>query len=100
MRLHRVPTKERMHTSTSHLRRPSRFLVVVAAGVLAAASVTAASAATLTVNASDDDLNLGPNGNCTLREAIQAANTNAAVDACDAGAPGPDAAKLRERWAP
>ncbi|MBK7976025.1 MAG: putative metal-binding motif-containing protein [Deltaproteobacteria bacterium] len=83
-----------MHTSTSHLRRPSRFLVVVAAGVLGAASVTAASAATLTVNASDDDLNLGPNGNCTLREAIQAANTNAAVDACDAGAPGLDTITL------
>jgi uncharacterized repeat protein (TIGR01451 family)/CSLREA domain-containing protein len=31
-----------------------------------------------------------PNGNCTLREAVIAANTNAPVDACAAGLPGLD----------
>ncbi|MCB0090811.1 MAG: choice-of-anchor D domain-containing protein, partial [Caldilineaceae bacterium] len=37
----------------------------------------------ITVNTFADELNA--NGNCSLREAIQAANTNAAVDACPAG---------------
>jgi CSLREA domain-containing protein len=40
--------------------------------------------ATLTVNTSLDELNT--NGNCSLREAIQAANANGVVDACGAGA--------------
>jgi len=47
------------------------------------------SAATITVNSSADDFDLGANGNCTLREAILAANGNVAVDACPAGQPGP-----------
>jgi CSLREA domain-containing protein len=38
---------------------------------------------TITVNTTDDELNT--DGDCSLREAIQAANTNAAVDACTAG---------------
>ncbi len=40
-------------------------------------------AATITVTAFTDDVT--NNGNCTLREAIKAANTNLAVDACTAG---------------
>src|SRR3954452_12265167 len=40
-------------------------------------------ASTITVTTSADDITV--NGNCTLREAIQAANTDAAVDACTAG---------------
>jgi len=36
-------------------------------------------------SAGDDILSQQPNDNCTLREAIQAANTNTAVDACAAG---------------
>lgn len=40
-------------------------------------------AAPITVNTTADDLNT--NGNCSLREAIQAASTDAAVDACPAG---------------
>jgi CSLREA domain-containing protein len=44
--------------------------------------------ATITVNTTADDNVV--NGNCTLREAIIAANTNAAVDACTAGAAGLD----------
>lgn len=39
--------------------------------------------ATITVTSGLD--NLADNGDCTLREAIQAANTDAAVDACPAG---------------
>ena len=39
--------------------------------------------ATIVVNTAADDNTV--NGNCTLREAIQAANTNAAVDGCSAG---------------
>ncbi len=45
-------------------------------------------AAALVVDTTDDDAAV--NGNCTLREAIVAANTNAAVDACQAGAAGAD----------
>ena len=37
----------------------------------------------ITVNTTDDELNT--DGDCSLREAIQAANTDAAVDACTAG---------------
>ncbi|MBI2021675.1 CSLREA domain-containing protein [Candidatus Daviesbacteria bacterium] len=40
-------------------------------------------AATITVNTTNDELNI--NGSCSLREAIQAANTDAAVDSCTAG---------------
>ncbi len=42
-----------------------------------------AEAATITVTTTDDELNA--DGDCSLREAIQAANTDAAVDACAAG---------------
>ncbi|MEM8861703.1 MAG: choice-of-anchor Q domain-containing protein, partial [Chloroflexota bacterium] len=42
-----------------------------------------APAATITVNTTDDELN--SDGDCSLREAVQAANTNTAVDACPAG---------------
>lgn len=42
---------------------------------------------TITVNTTADELN--SNGNCSLREAIRAANTDTAVDACPAGS-GPD----------
>ncbi len=43
--------------------------------------------AAITINTTDDELN--NDGDCSLREAIEAANTNAAVDACPAGEPGP-----------
>ncbi|MBK8433887.1 MAG: CSLREA domain-containing protein [Chloroflexi bacterium] len=39
---------------------------------------------TITVDSTADDLT--DNGNCTLREAVEAANTKAAVDMCPAGA--------------
>ncbi len=70
----------------------SSIPVLVFSLVLAVAS--SARAAHITVTSVADDLNLGPNGNCTLREAILAANTNAAVDACPAGSPGADTITL------
>ncbi|MFN7953977.1 MAG: choice-of-anchor Q domain-containing protein [bacterium] len=47
-----------------------------------------AGATVITVDSPADDLGLGPNGNCTLREALRAANTNAPVDGCPAGTVG------------
>ncbi|RPJ50234.1 MAG: CSLREA domain-containing protein, partial [Chloroflexi bacterium] len=38
---------------------------------------------TITVTTTKDDIT--KNGNCTLREAVQAANTNKTVDKCPAG---------------
>lgn len=52
----------------------------VAAGLLLSG---AASAATITVNTADDEINV--DGDCSLREAVQAAETDTAVDACAAG---------------
>jgi CSLREA domain-containing protein len=51
-----------------------------------------AAAATITVTTLADELNA--NGNCSLREALQAANANSAVDACTAGTPGLDTVVL------
>ena len=48
-----------------------------------AASHRQASAAAITVNTADDEHNA--DGDCSLREALQATNTNAAVDGCPAG---------------
>jgi CSLREA domain-containing protein len=45
-------------------------------------------AATIVVTTGADDL--AANGNCTLREAVQAASTNLAVDLCAAGSLAPD----------
>jgi len=45
--------------------------------------IPVAHTATITVNTTDDELN--DDGDCSLREAIQAANTDSAVDGCTAG---------------
>jgi CSLREA domain-containing protein len=63
-------------------------LLAVAAGAFALAP--AAHAATITVNTTDDELSVPTDGDCSLREAITAANTNAAVDGCTSGAAGED----------
>lgn len=60
------------------------FCCVLPFGLL----VGSASAATIVVNTVSDELN--SNGDCSLREAIQAANLNRAVGACAAGEPGLD----------
>lgn len=62
------------------------FLAALFLGALPAA------AATVSVNTLADELNA--DGDCSLREAVQAANTNAAVDACVAGTPGADTVVL------
>ncbi|MEX0800813.1 MAG: choice-of-anchor Q domain-containing protein [Dehalococcoidia bacterium] len=71
-----------------HLR-----IMTVSAGILAVAVLTAfaglrlatpAHAADIAVNTTDDENNV--DGDCSLREAVEAANTDAAVDACTAGA--------------
>ena len=61
--------------------------------VLAVAALTAppARAASITVTTTADELN--SNGNCSLREAIRAANTDSAVDTCPSGS-GADAILL------
>jgi CSLREA domain-containing protein len=66
--------------------RENRFWIV--ALVLALTSlylgpIPMARAATITVNTTDDELNY--DGDCSLREAILAANTDSAVDACTGG---------------
>ena len=53
------------------------------AGALLLAAASAAAAATITVSTTTDEVNA--DGDCSLREAVRAANTNAAVDACPAG---------------
>ncbi len=58
-------------------------LLVGAATALTLTGGGPASAATISVTTTDDELN--SDGDCSLREAIQAANTDAAVDACTAG---------------
>jgi CSLREA domain-containing protein len=69
-------------------RNPVRLIArsLLAASLLVGA--LPAVAATITVNTFADELNA--DGDCSLREAVQAANTNAAVDACTAGTAGPD----------
>ncbi len=56
------------------------FLALLLAGF---GSTSPAHAATITVTTFTD--NLAANGDCSLREAIQASNTDTAVDACPAG---------------
>jgi CSLREA domain-containing protein len=63
--------------SSSTLQQRFAFLVTLAAALVLA---TSANAATLTPSTFTDDNTA--NGNCTLREAIRAANGDAAVDAC------------------
>ena len=64
-------------------KHPLRRFALVA--LLVAVWAHAASATTITVDSTADDYDQGPNGNCTLREAVIAANTDTAVDACPAG---------------
>ena len=73
--------------------RPAKAFLVLACAValLFAGPFAPVQAATITVNTTDDELN--SDGDCSLREAIQAANTDAAVDACAAGS-GDDAITL------
>lgn len=69
-------------------RQRSLILILLLGLFVGVTAVTAASLlrtphALIVVNTTDDELN--SDGDCALREAIQAANTNTAVDACPAG---------------
>ena len=67
---------------------PLVSLITLAALLVPAMPVRAASEATITVNKTNDELN--SDGDCSLREAVRAANTNHTVDACLAGGSGTD----------
>ncbi|MBK7974130.1 MAG: CSLREA domain-containing protein [Deltaproteobacteria bacterium] len=69
------------------MRNRTHSLAIAAFVAITGGAATAA-ATTITVDSTADDLGAGPNGNCTLREALRAANFNVAVDACPAGTPG------------
>ena len=64
-------------------RRVPIYLAALALLALVSFAPQVAAATTITPDTFVDDVT--PNGNCTLREAIQAANTDAAVDGCPAG---------------
>lgn len=64
-------------------------LILLAMMLTLARPAYAAPLVTIVVNTLSDVINTS-NGDCTLREAITAANTNAPVDACPAGVSGPD----------
>ncbi len=60
------------------------FLALLAAGAVASPAIAQQAAlAAIVVTTADDELN--NDGDCSLREAIASANTDAAVDACVAG---------------
>ncbi len=76
--------------STPHFKFISRtfiFFAMLASLLGSAVFVTPAYAAGIVVDSNADDalINLAGNGFCDLREAIEAANTDVAVDACTAG---------------
>ena len=62
---------------------PPRWTVGVATGVAVLLACSPAHAATITVNTTADAL--ATDGNCSLREALQAANTDTAIDGCAKG---------------
>ena len=72
-------------------RRPRGFIAMLALATLLSATGSGrlAHGATITVTTTDDVM--ATNGTCSLRKAIQTANTNAAVDGCLRIGNGPDA---------
>lgn len=80
-------------TACSHRHRPARHRPPARRGLrLHLAPFRARTGVGIEVTTTTDDLT--SNGNCTLREAVQAANTNLAVDACAAGTSGLDTITL------
>jgi len=66
-------------------RKPlSLLLTLLIAVLLIAQPLSVARAAAINVDTTDDEYNTDP-AECSLREAIQAANTDAAFGGCDAG---------------
>jgi CSLREA domain-containing protein len=63
--------------------RGSGIVIALSTAVMGLMPLQAAHAATITVNTTADET--ATDGNCSLEEAVQAANTQAPVDACPAG---------------
>ena len=74
---------ERLTIVTSGVAALIALVVLLAWSGNPATAQTAASGATITVNTAADVSK--PDGDCSLREAIRAADTNTAVDSCAAG---------------
>ena len=76
-----------LRMGTGSGRGPVRrvWLIVAACALVVLVLPAAASAATITVDI-NTDANAADPANCELREAITAANTNAATDGCAAAA--------------
>ena len=70
-------------TPTFKILRVTLTVAILAGVVLALQPALTARAATISVNTTTDEYN--SDGDCSLREAIVAANTDTAVDACPAG---------------
>src|SRR4029077_9103629 len=79
-RIGRIPHLSAGVTRLTSLVGPVACATALVLGVLTPATPAFAAAITVTTTADD-----AVNGNCSLREAIRAANANAAVDACPAG---------------
>jgi len=82
-----MQTTQSRHGTTS-IWRLALSIALLAMLALAAPAPQVAHAADIDVTTTDDELN--SDGDCSLREAIEAANTDAAVDACTAGSTGMD----------
>ena len=83
-----MPTQHSQRRDTSawdpaRLVRLGLAVSLMAGAALLAGPAWPAQATNITVTTTSDELN--GDGDCSLREAIVAANTNAAVDACPAG---------------
>lgn len=75
----------------------NRYLFLVAAALVCLTLAPATSfAETITVDTDDDQLN--GDARCSLREGVEAANTNAAVSGCDAGDPGADTIEFSDSF--
>ncbi|MBL8095500.1 MAG: CSLREA domain-containing protein [Anaerolineales bacterium] len=72
-----------MPSRTQPAWRPAVALLLALATAWSVGPSAPAAAATLTVTTTADELN--SDGDCSLREAVRAANTDAPVDACGAG---------------
>jgi CSLREA domain-containing protein len=82
-----------LQRSLSRLTLPVLLGFCLAVGTWSLQPASAAPLSAIAVNTLDDELNA--DGDCSLREAIQAANMDAAVDACQAGS-GNDTVNLLE----
>src|SRR5918999_2554351 len=84
-----MPTSTTIHSLTMRMAlialaaMAAGLLIVLGTAALPAKAQSAPSGTTITVNSDRDPGRV--DGSCALREAIQAANTNLAVDACPAG---------------